>query len=72
MHEYLENGCQMVIATHSPILMAYPDAVIYQIGETGIQETAYTETDHYRISRSFLNNPVSTLQVLMGKDSVSE
>lgn len=47
---------QMIIATHSPILLAYPDAKIYAFGESGITEQAYEETEHYLITRDFLNN----------------
>lgn len=47
---------QMVIATHSPILLAYPDAKIYAFGEHGIAEQAYEETEHFLITRDFLNN----------------
>ena len=47
---------QMVIATHSPILLAYPDAKIYAFGENGIVEQEYEDTEHYLITRDFLNN----------------
>jgi len=55
LHDLVERrGCQFVIATHSPILMAFPGARIYQLGTDGIAPTAYEDTEHYRITRDFL------------------
>jgi predicted ATPase len=65
MHRYCVNGSQFVIATHSPIIMAYPDAKIYSFGADGLREVAYTQTEHYTITRGFLNNPQRMLEVLM-------
>lgn len=61
----VRSGCQFIIATHSPILMAYPDAKIYQFGEEGIQEVAYEDTEHFRITKSFLNSPGAFLRHLV-------
>ncbi|WP_038343380.1 AAA family ATPase [Acinetobacter sp. A47] len=47
---------QFIIATHSPILLAYPSAKIYHFSETGIREICYEETEHFRVTRDFLNN----------------
>ncbi|HZD43335.1 MAG TPA: AAA family ATPase [Methanomicrobiales archaeon] len=47
---------QFIIATHSPLLLAYPDADIFTFDRSPIQKIAYEETDHYRIYRDFLNN----------------
>jgi predicted ATPase len=58
MNEHVEDrASQFVIATHSPILMAYPKALIYQLGPAGIERVAYEETDHYTITRDFLSSP---------------
>ncbi|MDR1275142.1 MAG: AAA family ATPase [Candidatus Accumulibacter sp.] len=57
LHELLNQGSQFIIATHSPILMAYPDAVIYQIDENGVAATAYEATEHYLVTQAFLNDP---------------
>lgn len=67
LHEYCENGCQFVIATHSPIIMAYPEATIHVFGPEGIRETPYTETEHYLITRGFLSNPQRTMSALFEK-----
>lgn len=55
MHELVEQQSQFVIATHSPILMAYPNAQILLIDATGINPVKYTETEHYVVTRDFLN-----------------
>lgn len=55
---------QFLIATHSPILMGLPDAAIYQINEEGLERVAYKETDHYRITKRFLDDPESYLRHL--------
>lgn len=64
IHDLVREKSQFIIATHSPILMAYPDAVIYQFGPGGVERVAYEDTEHYRITRSFLSNPERTLRIL--------
>ncbi len=68
MHELVEEDSQFIIATHSPILMAYPGARIYQLDQDGIRATAYRETEHYCLTRRFLENPERMLQYLFGED----
>ena len=65
MHELIAADSQFVIATHSPILMAYPDAWIYQLGAHGLERVDYEDTEHFRITRSFLNNPRDMLRQLL-------
>ncbi|WP_245929484.1 AAA family ATPase [Brenneria roseae] len=67
IHDLVRDDSQFIIATHSPILMAYPDATIFQFSEEGIQQVAYEETEHYQITRLFLNNPERMLRELMAK-----
>lgn len=57
MEKLKQNNTQFIISTHSPILMGIPGAVIYEITEDGISKTAYNETQHYRITKQFLQNP---------------
>ena len=64
MRELALEGAQFVAATHSPILLAYPDAVIYELSERGIERVAYEDTDHYRVTRSFLDDPGAFLRHL--------
>ncbi|MDD4125314.1 MAG: AAA family ATPase [Eubacteriales bacterium] len=57
MNELVKEKSQFIIATHSPIIMAYPDADIYVLSEEGITITPYRETEHYRITKEFLDSP---------------
>ena len=59
------QGAQFVVATHSPIIMAYPDTRIYILSEDGIREVPYQETEHYLVTRGFLANPQRTLNELL-------
>ena len=56
MHQLVMEDCQFIISTHSPILMAYPGATIYQLTESGIHQTKYDKTEHYLLMKYFLNN----------------
>ncbi|MGL4552252.1 MAG: AAA family ATPase, partial [Gemmataceae bacterium] len=64
LHESCRDGSQYVIATHSPILLAYPEALIYSF-DGGINPVAYEETEHYRVTRNFLSNPARSLRILL-------
>ncbi len=68
LHDYVCRGGQFVIATHSPIIMAYPEARIYLLDGEGVREVAYTDTEHYLVSRGFLSNPRRSLSVLFGEE----
>ena len=59
-----EQQAQFIIATHSPILMAYPGAAIYNFDADGIKRVAYDEVEHVTVTRSFLNNPDQFLKHL--------
>lgn len=67
MHQLVEQGSQFIIATHSPMLMAYDRAVIYHIDEDRISEKPFEETEHYRISKAFLNNHGKYIAELKGQ-----
>ena len=69
MHGLVEQHAQLVIATHSPILMAFPDATIYEFGPWGIRETTYEETEHYQITRMFLLKRETMLRELFRETS---
>lgn len=64
MHELVKQQSQFIIATHSPILMAYPNATIYQISQSGIYPVKYEDTEHYEITKLFLDNPNRMLKEL--------
>jgi predicted ATPase len=68
MKQLCDNNSQFIIATHSPMLLAYPHATIYQVTNEGLKEISYKETDHYLITKSFLNNPKAMLDELFNDD----
>jgi len=55
---------QFIIATHSPIIMGIPGAMLYEIQEDKMVPVQYKETEHYRITRTFLEHPESYLRHL--------
>jgi predicted ATPase len=57
IHELVQADSQLLIATHSPMLLAFPGATIYEIDPAGITEVDYRDTDHYRLTLSFLEAP---------------
>ena len=63
-HELVLQDSQFVIATHSPILMAYPDALILHCGPAGIHPIRYEDTEHFRITRDFLNHRERVMDIL--------
>jgi predicted ATPase len=66
LHQLVEDGCQFIIATHSPILMAYPDADIYMMGNGPPYLIDYQETEHYQVTKQFLTRTDAMLRVLLG------
>jgi predicted ATPase len=67
IHELVLQDSQFVVATHSPILMAYPDALILHCGPTGIHPIRYEDTEHFRITRDFLLHRDKMLDILMDR-----
>jgi predicted ATPase len=65
IHELIQDDSQFIVATHSPILMAYPNATLYLLEEDGPREVLYTETEHFEVTKDFLNNHEKMLKVLM-------
>jgi predicted ATPase len=68
LHRLVYHQSQLVIATHSPILLAYPNARIYQFSEEGISQVQYTETEHYQITKDFLNHHDRMLDLLLSAE----
>jgi predicted ATPase len=54
IHRLVDAGSQFIIATHSPILMAYPGAVILEPTYQGLKQIAYEDTKHFQVTKSFL------------------
>ncbi|MCL2022138.1 MAG: AAA family ATPase [Betaproteobacteria bacterium] len=71
IHQLVEASSQFVIATHSPIMLSYPNAKIIQFDRSGLSEVAYEDTEHYAITRDFLNNYPRRLEQLLsdGEDA---
>ena len=65
MRRLVEAGSQLILSTHSPILLAYPDSRIYQLDGTGIRPIAYEEAEAVRITRAFLSRPEQTVRQLL-------
>ncbi|MFV7441544.1 AAA family ATPase [Acinetobacter pittii] len=68
IHDLVQNKSQFIIATHSPILLAYPYAKIYQISDTGISQISYEQTEHFRVTKDFLNNYSKRIQQILEDD----
>lgn len=64
MHELVQQDSQFIIATHSPIIMSYPDAVIYELND-GFKEVTYRDTEHYQVMKEFINNTDRMLNIIM-------
>lgn len=60
----ISENSQFIIATHSPILMAFPNAEVLEFSENGIQSVDYRETEHFKVTKSFLDSPERMLHFL--------
>src|SRR5688500_10973115 len=67
IHQLVKAGSQFVISTHSPLLLAYPGATIFLLDRHGIERTRYQDTEHYAVTRAFLQDPVGRLQKLFAE-----
>ena len=61
----VKKDSQFIIATHSPILMAFPDADIFELTENGIKTVDYHDTEHYKVTKAFLDDPDRMLKILL-------
>lgn len=64
IHDLAEKNSQFIISTHSPILITYPNALIYELDEEEIRPVTYRETGHYAITKRFLDDPEKMLEQL--------
>lgn len=67
IHELVRWDSQFIIATHSPMLMAYPGAEVYELSEEGIRAVDYRETGHYRLTLRFLKDPEGMFRELFDR-----
>jgi predicted ATPase len=65
IHQLVKKGSQFIIATHSPILLSYPNSTIYEIQEDGLNKVTYEETDTFKVSKRFLNDYEKMLDILL-------
>lgn len=64
IHELVQQGSQFIIATHSPIIMSYPDSLIYELkGE--FRKVGYKDTEHFQVMKQFVNNTEKMLDIIM-------
>lgn len=68
MHQLVRQHSQFIVATHSPILMAYPDAQILQLNDGAARPIQYEETEHFVVTREFLNDRQRMLHELLADD----
>lgn len=65
LHDLVNSQSQFIIATHSPIIMAYPEAWIYACSAEGLKRVDYQDTEHFQVTKDFLNNPERMLGTLL-------
>lgn len=66
IHQAVVRGAQFIIATHSPIMLAIPDAAIVEITEHGLEDTVYEEAEAVIATREFLEDPQGTIRYILG------
>ena len=69
MHRLAAEGSQFIVATHSPILITCPGACVYQFDDDGIRQVDYRDTEHFQLTRRFLNDPQRMLNLLLNDES---
>jgi predicted ATPase len=57
--------CQVIMATHSPMLMAYPNARLLRLSKHGLEPVTVRETDHYKVMREFCDDPDGFVEAAM-------
>lgn len=64
INDLVKKGSQFIISTHSPMLISFPNADVYEITKTGIQLVPYYKTEHFNITKNFLESPDRMLKYL--------
>lgn len=70
INELIKKNSQFIIATHSPILMTFPNAQIFEFSQEGISNVNYQDTEHFQITKRFLENPERILHYLLNEDVI--
>jgi predicted ATPase len=61
------QNCQIIMATHAPVLMAYPNACLLRLTKHGLEPTTVQETDHYKVMREFCDDPAGFVEAAIGE-----
>ena len=67
INQLVQENSQFIISTHSPILMAFPNARIYLIDGSGIRPVNYRDTEHFSLTKQFLDDPERMLHYLFSQ-----
>lgn len=67
MQKLVEKNSQFIISTHSPILMTFPDSAVLEITQSGINEVNYKDTEHYIVTKRFMDAPEKIIESLLGE-----
>jgi predicted ATPase len=65
INSLIKKDSQFIIATHSPILMTFPNAQILEFSQDGIKSVKYQDTEHFRLTKNFLESPEKMLYYLL-------
>ena len=68
MKKLVDKNSQFIISTHSPILMTFPDAEVLEITEEGIKSVNYKDTEHYIVTKRFMDAPEKMVESLLGDE----
>ena len=68
MNRLVRDGSQFIIATHSPILMTFPEAQILEFSSEGVRSVKYRDTEHFKVTKQFLDDPDRMLHHLLGEE----
>jgi predicted ATPase len=66
-HDLVRQGSQFVIATHSPIMMAFPTALIYVLSDGGPRRSSWDELEHVKVLKDFMNHKDAVMADLFGE-----
>jgi len=67
MQALVKDNSQFIISTHSPILMTFPDADVVEITEEGIRSVDYRDTEHFVVTKRFMDVPEKMVERLLGE-----
>lgn len=70
INELVNKNSQFIIATHSPILMSFPNAEIFEFSQKGIKKVRYQDTEHFQITKRFLESPEKILHYLLDDTNI--